>query len=97
LRRWGCRWRGRAPSLRDDRRDQRGARAQGRLLRIITTAGFGDILSSRRTRPQLFGLTGEFEALIPRERRIEVGSAPTPTAKSCCRWTKATYAPRSTG
>ena len=46
---------------------------KGARCGLITTAGFGDILElARRTRPQLFGLTGEFEALIPRERRIEV-------------------------
>ena len=39
----------------------------------LTTAGFGDVLElARRTRPQLFGLTGEFEALIARELRVEV-------------------------
>ena len=46
---------------------------KGARCGLITTAGFGDILElARRTRPQLFGLTGEFEALIPRERRLEV-------------------------
>ena len=47
---------------------------KGARCGLITTRGFGDILElARRTRPHLFGLTGEFEALIPRELRIEVG------------------------
>ena len=46
---------------------------KGARCGLITTAGFGDILElARRTRPRLFGLTGEFEALIPRELRVEV-------------------------
>ncbi|MEO8136276.1 MAG: hydantoinase/oxoprolinase family protein [Betaproteobacteria bacterium] len=46
---------------------------KGARCGLITTAGFGDILElGRRTRPQLFGLTGEFVALIPRELRLEV-------------------------
>lgn len=40
---------------------------------LITTAGFRDILElGRRTRPQPYGMTGEFEPLIPRELRLEV-------------------------
>jgi len=40
---------------------------------LITTAGFRDVLElGRRTRPQRYGLTGSFECLIPRERRLEV-------------------------
>jgi N-methylhydantoinase A len=40
---------------------------------LITTRGFRDVLElGRRTRPQPYGLIGEFEALIPRERRLEV-------------------------
>src|SRR3546814_20817168 len=40
---------------------------------LITTRGFRDILEmARRTRPQLYGLTGTFEAIIPRELRYEV-------------------------
>jgi len=47
---------------------------KGARCGLITTRGFGDVLElARRTRPHLFGLTGEFEALIPREMRIEVG------------------------
>src|SRR4029453_10855600 len=46
---------------------------KGARCGLITTQGFGDILElARRTRPHLFGLTGEFEALISRELRIEV-------------------------
>lgn len=41
---------------------------------LITTRGFRDILElGRRERPQLFGLFGRFEPLIPRDRRIEIG------------------------
>jgi N-methylhydantoinase A len=40
---------------------------------LITTRGFRDMLElGRRTRPQLYGLTGSFEAIIPRELRLEV-------------------------
>lgn len=40
---------------------------------LITTQGFRDSLElGRRTRPSAWGLTGSFEALIPRELRIEV-------------------------
>ncbi len=40
---------------------------------LITTRGFRDTLElGRRTRPNNWGLTGHFEALIPRERRLEV-------------------------
>ncbi len=40
---------------------------------LITTAGFRDILElGRRTRPQAYGMTGHFEAIIPRELRFEV-------------------------
>ena len=46
---------------------------KGSRCGLITTKGFRDILElARRTRPQLFGLTGDFEALIPRELRTEV-------------------------
>jgi len=46
---------------------------KGARCGLIATAGFGDILEmGRRTRPRLFGLTGELEALIPRELRVEV-------------------------
>jgi N-methylhydantoinase A len=40
---------------------------------LITTAGFRDTLElGRRTRPRAYGMTGTFEPLIPRDRRIEV-------------------------
>ncbi|HEX6001020.1 MAG TPA: hydantoinase/oxoprolinase family protein [Hyphomicrobiaceae bacterium] len=40
---------------------------------LITTAGFRDTLElGRRTRPRPYGMTGTFEPLIPRDRRIEV-------------------------
>src|SRR5262250_293158 len=40
---------------------------------LITTRGFRDILElGRRTRPKPYGMTGTFEPLIPRERRLEV-------------------------
>ena len=40
---------------------------------LVTTAGFRDTLElGRRTRPKPYGMTGTFEPLIPRERRIEV-------------------------
>ena len=39
---------------------------------LITTLGFRDSLElGRRTRPNPYGLTGSFECLIPRERRLE--------------------------
>jgi N-methylhydantoinase A len=40
---------------------------------LITTQGFRDTLElGRRTRPQPYGMFGQFEPLIPRELRIEV-------------------------
>jgi len=40
---------------------------------LITTKGFRDVLElGRRTRPQPYGLIGQFVPLIPRERRLEV-------------------------
>lgn len=46
---------------------------KGARCGLITTRGFRDILEmARRTRPQLYGLTGTFEAIIPRELRYEV-------------------------
>jgi len=40
---------------------------------LITTRGFRDVLElGRRTRPNPYGMTGYFEPLIPRERRLEV-------------------------
>src|SRR6185503_20893734 len=40
---------------------------------LITTQGFRDTLElGRRTRPQPYGMFGQFEPLIPRELRLEV-------------------------
>jgi N-methylhydantoinase A len=40
---------------------------------LITTKGFRDSLElGRRTRPQAYGLTGNFEPLVPRQWRLEV-------------------------
>ena len=40
---------------------------------LITTAGFRDVLElGRRTRPQPYGMTGEFRPLIPRDLRLEL-------------------------
>jgi N-methylhydantoinase A len=40
---------------------------------LITTAGFRDILElGRRTRPQAYGMKGEFRPIIPRDLRAEV-------------------------
>ena len=40
---------------------------------LVTTAGFRDVLElGRRTRPKPYGMTGTFEPLVPRERRLEV-------------------------
>jgi N-methylhydantoinase A len=40
---------------------------------LITTKGFRDSLElGRRTRPQPYGLTGQFEPLVPRQWRLEV-------------------------
>src|SRR3984893_3912016 len=41
---------------------------KGARCGLITTAGFRDVLElGRRTRPNPYGMTGSFEALIPRE------------------------------
>jgi N-methylhydantoinase A len=40
---------------------------------LVTTRGFRDTLElGRRTRPKPYGMTGTFEPLIPRERRLEI-------------------------
>ena len=40
---------------------------------LITTMGFRDVLElGRRTRPQAYGMTGQFTPLIPRDLRLEV-------------------------
>jgi N-methylhydantoinase A len=46
---------------------------KGARCGLITTRGFRDALElGRRTRPQIYGMGGVFEALIPRELRVEV-------------------------
>jgi N-methylhydantoinase A len=46
---------------------------KGAVTGVITTRGFRDALElGRRTRPKVYGLTGSFEPLIPRELRVEV-------------------------
>ncbi|MBZ0215170.1 MAG: hydantoinase/oxoprolinase family protein, partial [Fimbriimonadaceae bacterium] len=40
---------------------------------LITTRGFRDVLElGRRTRPQAYGMVGQFQPLVPRDRRLEV-------------------------
>jgi N-methylhydantoinase A len=40
---------------------------------LITTAGFRDVLEMRRRdRPQTWGLWGQYEPVVPRDRRLEV-------------------------
>src|ERR1051326_1381939 len=46
---------------------------KGARCGLITTAGFRDVLElGRRTRPNPYGMTGSFEALIPRDLGAEV-------------------------
>jgi N-methylhydantoinase A len=46
---------------------------KGARVGLITTRGFRDVLElGRRTRPTPYGLKGTFEALVPRELRLEV-------------------------
>ncbi|MGE0854133.1 MAG: hydantoinase/oxoprolinase family protein [Hyphomicrobiaceae bacterium] len=46
---------------------------KGARCGLITTRGFRDVLElGRRTRPNAYGMTGHFEALIDRELRFEV-------------------------
>src|SRR6266404_2922890 len=46
---------------------------KGARTGLITTRGFRDVLEqNRRTRPTPYGLKGTFDALIPRELRLEV-------------------------
>jgi len=46
---------------------------KGARTGLITTRGFRDVLElGRRTRPTPYGLKGSFEALIPRDLRLEV-------------------------
>jgi N-methylhydantoinase A len=47
---------------------------KGARCGLITTRGFRDIVElRRRDRPRLYGLTGDFEPLVPRDMRMEVG------------------------
>lgn len=40
---------------------------------LVTTKGFRDVLElGRRTRPQAYGMFGQFQPLVPRDRRLEV-------------------------
>jgi N-methylhydantoinase A len=51
----------------------------GACCGLITTRGFRDVLElRRRDRPRLYGLTGFFEPLIPRELRFEVDERVSP-------------------
>ncbi|MFN4087992.1 MAG: hydantoinase/oxoprolinase family protein [Alphaproteobacteria bacterium] len=46
---------------------------KGAVCGLITTRGFRDVLElGRRTRPNPYGMTGSFEAIIPRDLRLEV-------------------------
>ncbi|MDF1793009.1 MAG: hydantoinase/oxoprolinase family protein [Thalassobaculaceae bacterium] len=46
---------------------------KGAATGIITTAGFRDVLEMRRRdRPRTWGLWGQFEPVVPRDRRLEV-------------------------
>jgi len=46
---------------------------KGARTGLLTTAGFRDVLElGRRTRPRPYGMTGQFEPLVPREWRLEV-------------------------
>ena len=46
---------------------------KGGTCGLIATKGFRDVLElRRRDRPHLYGLTGSYEPLIPRDRRLEV-------------------------
>ncbi|MCZ6633747.1 MAG: hypothetical protein O7G87_10095 [bacterium] len=46
---------------------------KGGVCGLIATRGFRDVLElRRRDRPHLYGLTGTYEPLIPRDRRLEV-------------------------
>lgn len=45
---------------------------KGARCGLITTRGFRDVLElGRRTRPNAYGLIGEYEAVVPRELRVE--------------------------
>jgi N-methylhydantoinase A len=51
---------------------------KGARCGLIATRGFRDIIElRRRDRPRLYGLTGDFEPLVPRDLRLEVGERTT--------------------
>jgi N-methylhydantoinase A len=46
---------------------------KGARCGLLTTTGFRDVLElGRRTRPNAYGMIGTFEALIPRDLRVEI-------------------------
>ena len=46
---------------------------KGVVCGLVTTIGFRDVLElGRRTRPYGYGMIGSFEAIIPRQLRVEV-------------------------
>ncbi|MFY9212376.1 MAG: hydantoinase/oxoprolinase family protein [Aestuariivita sp.] len=46
---------------------------KGARIGVITTEGLGDVLEMRRRdRPRTWGLRGDFEPVVPRDRRLEV-------------------------
>ena len=46
---------------------------KGARIGVITTAGFRDVLEMRRRdRPRTWGLRGDFDPVVPRDRRLEV-------------------------
>ena len=46
---------------------------KGAKIGVITTEGLGDVLEMRRRdRPRTWGLRGDFEPVVPRDRRLEV-------------------------
>jgi N-methylhydantoinase A len=52
---------------------------------LITTAGFRDTLElGRRTRPKPYGMTGVFQPLVPRDRRIEVAERMDAQGNAVC-------------
>src|SRR5438046_5027248 len=56
---------------------------KGARCGLITTAGFRDVLElGRRTRPNPYGMTGSFEALIPRDLRAAVPDAIDPPGRA---------------
>ena len=61
---------------------------------IITTQGFRDVLElGRRTRPQAYGMKGDFKPLIPRDLRLEVPERMDAEGRVVTPWTKTPCAP----